>query len=151
MDREDAIRSDRARDVGALNLASTFLASFPPSVRSAQERKLASLARVREHGVLRVLVEQDGKGLLVRPQGELDVASAKTFEDVVREAIDSGVPVLLDLGGVSFIDSTGLRALFSMAAHSRTNGDRLRVLRGSEQVETAIEVSGVARSLPFAD
>jgi anti-anti-sigma factor len=50
---------------------------------------------------------------------------------------------------VSFIDSTGLRLLVFAAARSHSNGDRLRMMRGSEAVERVLLVSGLEQSLPF--
>ena len=71
-----------------------------------QERELASLDRVCEDGLLTVRVEQEGNELVVRASGELDIASAKRLEGELLQAIDSdAAAVVLDLGGVSFIDS----------------------------------------------
>jgi anti-sigma B factor antagonist len=143
--------SDRDRDTGELSLASTFLASFPPSEGSTQERQLASLPRVREEGVLTTKVGEEGNELVVRASGELDVASAKTFEDQVRRAIDSEAStVVLDLEGLTFIDSTGLRTLLMAAELSRSKARRLRV-RASKEVRRAVEVSGVEDSLQLGD
>jgi anti-sigma B factor antagonist len=142
----------RARDAGALNLASTFFASFPSTARPTQERELASLDRVCEDGVLEVHVEQDGNELVVRASGELDIASAKLLADELRTAVDSEASVIvLDLKGVSFIDSTGLRALVLAGAHSRSQSDRLGMLCGSGPVQKALKVSGLERSLPLID
>jgi anti-sigma B factor antagonist len=108
--------------------------------------------RIREDGRLAVRVEQDGEELLVRAFGELDVSNAKTLEGELRRAIGGDDPgVVLDLSAVTFIDSTGLRALLLMAKHSLRNGGRLCLLRGSDPVDRAIEVGGVERLLPLAD
>jgi anti-sigma B factor antagonist len=142
--------SDRDRDTGELSLASTFLASFPPSERSSQERRLASLPRVREEGVLDIRVGEEDRALTLRASGELDVASAKTFEDELRQAIESGASmVVLDLEGLTFIDSTGLRALLMAAELSRSKGLRLRVIRASKELRRVVEVSGVEDALPL--
>jgi anti-sigma B factor antagonist len=144
--------ADRARDVGALNLVSTFLDSFPPFARLTQERELASLTTVRKDGLLTVSVEPAGALLMVRAEGELDIASARLLEEEVREAVDSGAStVVLDLSGLDFIDSTGVRALLSIAEHANRSGDGLRMLHGSERVATVLELSGVAPLLPLAD
>ena len=143
--------SDRDRDTGELSLASTFLASFPPSERSSQERRLASLQSVREEGVLDIRVGEEGKELTVRANGELDVASAKSFEDELRQAIESGAsPVVLDLEGLTFIDSTGLRALLMVAELSRSKGRPLRI-RASKELRRTVEVSGVENALLLDD
>ena len=143
--------SDRVRDVGTLNLASTFLASFPPRRVWRQERELASLTRVCEDGVLSVQVEPRGGELVIRASGELDIASVKRLEDELSRALDSDASaVVLDLGGVSFIDSTGLRVLLLAAKLATANGKPLSMVRITEPVREVIALSGVERSLPLA-
>ena len=106
--------------------------------------------RSREDGQLIVRVEQDGEALAVRAFGELDLSNAKTLEEELRRAIGGGASrVTLDLGGVRFIDSAGLRLLLLMARHSLGNGDTLRLLRGSAPVDRAIELGVMDGSLPF--
>ena len=108
--------------------------------------------RIRKDGQLTIRVEQDGEELLVRAFGELDLSNAKTLEAELGRAIDGDAPgVVLDLSAVTFIDSAGLRALLLMAKHSLRNGGRLCLLRGSDPVDRAVEVGGVASSLPLAD
>jgi anti-sigma B factor antagonist len=143
--------SDRHRQRGALHLVSTFLASFPPTARLAQERQLASLPRVREDGSLIVRVERDGRGLTILALGELDIASSKLLEEELVAAFGSGSSdVVLDLSGISFIDSTGLRVLLIAVKLSATNGTALSMVDASEPVREVIEVSGLKRSLPLA-
>jgi len=60
--------------------------------------------------------------------GELDIASAEIFEAELKNALQSDASaVLLDVGELSFIDSTGIRALLIAAGLSEANGRRLRV------------------------
>jgi anti-anti-sigma factor len=111
---------------------------------------MASSDRILKDGVLRVRLEPNGKELVVRVSGELDIASAKTFADELRQASDSDASaVILDLSEVSFIDATGIRALVFAAARSRSNGDRLRMRRGSASVVRALAVSGLEQTLPL--
>jgi anti-anti-sigma factor len=143
-------RSDRSRDVGGLHLVSTFLSSFAPTARWSQERQLASLDRICEDGVLTVQVEPKGNELVVRASGELDIASAKRLEDALEQAINSDASaVVLDLGGLSFIDSTGLRVLLLAAKLSATNRTPLRMVGAREPIREVIDVSGLEHSLPL--
>lgn len=113
---------------------------------------MAILDRELESGGLGVQLEQQGERVVVGAWGELDVASAEKFEEKLRQAIKgSAFGVILDLGGVTFIDSTGLRVLISAAALAHGIGRELIVLRGSEQVKQVIETSGVEDLLPLAD
>jgi anti-anti-sigma factor len=110
------------------------------------------LDRKPEAGGLDVQLEHEGGAGVIRAWGELEIASAKAFETELRRAIRvSSSGVILDLGGVTFIDSTGLRVLISAATLSHTCGHELRVLCASAQVKYAIETSGVEDLLPLAD
>ena len=108
--------------------------------------------RIREGGLLTVRVKHDGEELLVRASGELDLSNAIVLEGELRRAIATRPSeVILDLSAVTFIDSTGLRMLLLMAKHSRNNGDRLSMRRGSESAERAIERAGLDSLLPLVD
>jgi anti-sigma B factor antagonist len=101
---------------------------------------------------LTVDVEQDGDALAIRPSGELDLSTTQILDAELRWAIEGdAAKLILDLSELRFIDSAGLRLLVFAVAHSRTNGDRLRMLRGSGAVARALQVSGLDHSLPFID
>jgi anti-sigma B factor antagonist len=110
------------------------------------------VGNIREDVGLTVRVEQDGEALVIRPAGELDLSNTQTLDAELRGAIDDHASeVILDLGGLSFIDSSGLHLLVFATAHSQANGDRLRMRRGSAPVERVIQLSGLDGSLPFID
>jgi anti-anti-sigma factor len=105
--------------------------------------------RIREDVGLTVRVEQDGEALVVSAFGDLDLSNAKTLEAELRWAIAGDASgVILDLGGVSFLDSAGLRVVLLMARQSLRNGGRLRLLRGSAPVERVVDESGMRHLLP---
>jgi anti-anti-sigma factor len=113
---------------------------------------MAILDRELEAGGLGVQLKQQGERVVVGAWGELDHSSAKEFEARLRQAIrGSAFGVMLDLGGVTFMDSPGLRVLISAAALAHGTGRELIVLRGSEQVKHVIETSGVQDLLPLTD
>jgi anti-sigma B factor antagonist len=92
---------------------------------------------------------EDGR-LTVALSGELDIATAPA---VVRcldghRGTHRG-PVLLDLRGLSFLDSSGLRVLIAADAYARSDGWALRILlRRSSPIRRTLEVSGLERMLP---
>jgi anti-anti-sigma factor len=105
--------------------------------------------RIREDVGLTVRVEHDGEALVVSAFGDLDLSNVKTLEAELRWAIAGDASgVILDLGGVSFLDSAGLRVVLLMAKQSLRNGGRLRLLRGSAPVERVIDGSGMRHLLP---
>ena len=92
--------------------------------------------RVSEDAKLKVRVEQDGEALVVRAFGELNLSTATALEAELRRAIAGDASeVILDLGGVSFIDLAALRGLILMAKESLRNGGRLRLLRATTREE----------------
>lgn len=113
---------------------------------------MATLDRKREAGGLDVQLEQEGERVVVRAWGELDLASTSAFEAELRRAIRaSEFGVVLDLGGVTFIDSTGLNALIAASTLCLTCRRELVMLRASAQVKQVIEISGLEDLLPLAD
>jgi anti-anti-sigma factor len=58
---------------------------------------------------------------------------------------------VLDLSGLRFIDSSGIRVLLLADARSRADANRLRLLRGQRQVQRALELCGLEDRLPFED
>jgi|SRR5689334_15039704 len=50
-----------------------------------------------------------------RLSGELDMASAPTLEEALRPVVDACKRLTLDLEDVTFLDSSGIRALVQLA------------------------------------
>ena len=101
-------------------------------------------------GNLGVRSEREGEALIIELVGELDLDGAPRLEEALREAEASdATSIVVDLGGLEFIDSTGLRLLV-MAAERCDNG-RFSLLRGPKQVHRVFEITDLVDRLPFAD
>jgi anti-sigma B factor antagonist len=70
-------------------------------------------------GIAVELVHRDGTGVLM-VRGDIDMDSAEFFSSAMERAVSLGVPVAVDLSGVTFIDSSGLHAL----VRARTSAPR---------------------------
>jgi anti-anti-sigma factor len=113
---------------------------------------MATLDRQREAGGLGVKLEQEGERVLVRLSGHLDLTSTDAFDAGLRRAVRwSDFGVVLDLSGVTFIDSAGLHALIGAWTLCLTSRRELVVLSASEQVKQMIELSGLEDLLPLGD
>jgi anti-sigma B factor antagonist len=87
-----------------------------------------------------VLAEDDAGGTVVHIAGQVDLATAADLEGRLRDALERRPgPVVLDLAGVDFIDSSGLNVL--LAAH-RSHPGRLRLGPTSRRVDRVLEISG---------
>jgi anti-sigma B factor antagonist/stage II sporulation protein AA (anti-sigma F factor antagonist) len=89
----------------------------------------------------------DGGGLRVAVRGELDIATAPRLEAALSDA--SAASVRVDLRGLTFTDSTGVRALLQATEDARAAGRDLR-FRLPEDGEARIVFveTGIARLLP---
>jgi anti-anti-sigma factor len=103
--------------------------------------------------LLNLKVEADGDSVVIRLFGELDISTAPTLKAKLQKALDGEASeVTLDLGGLSFLDSTGLRLLALASAHSKATAKSFRILRGKSQpVIRTLEVTGLDHSLPVVD
>ncbi len=81
--------------------------------------------------------------------GDLDLVTAAELERVVREEMRHA-PVLLDLRHLTFIDSSGLRALDGLARHSGGGGLRIDS-QLSDSVAQILELTGMMEILPLAE
>ena len=99
---------------------------------------------------LRCDVEQAGAAVVVRAAGELDVATLQSLAGPLG-ALDppDGRPVVIDLTGVSFMDSTGLRLLIAENERAHDGSLRIDVAAGSE-VLRLLELTGTLELLPVA-
>jgi anti-sigma B factor antagonist len=70
------------------------------------------------------------------------------LEDHAAVALDQGAdPLVLDVSGLSFMDSTGLRALLSNDDRARRDGRRLVVVNGSRAVDRIFALTNVEDAL----
>jgi anti-anti-sigma factor len=89
---------------------------------------------------------------LLRLTGELDMAGVDQFERLLTADLPPGVTTfVLDMRGLTFIDSSGVRALIMADERVRADGSRFMVIRGPERVNEVLEVTGVARRVELVD
>ncbi len=70
----------------------------------------------------RLHLEQRGRALVVRIEGEIDLSNADQIRDDVTNAVlHDAAGVALDLTATTYLDSSGIRLLFDLAQrlHSR--------------------------------
>jgi anti-sigma B factor antagonist len=102
---------------------------------------------------LEVNEEQLGDGTRrLALKGELDMVSAPEVSARLEElAAESGVAVRLDLSELTFMDSTGVRVIYTASRTLQDNGGRLEIVRPTGEPWRALEITGLHRILPFTD
>lgn len=80
---------------------------------------------------------------MIHAVGELDHQNCDELGVMIRETLDNGCStVALGLGGLDYIDSSGVRVLVKMAYDARRNGGSVRIDSISHQLHRVLETSG---------
>jgi anti-anti-sigma factor len=88
----------------------------------------------------------------VQPFGDLDLATVGRVEDQLSELRDSGVRrVVLDLRGLTFMDSTGVSLALRWSLEASRDGFDFALVRGEGMVQRVIELTGIEHHLTFVD
>jgi anti-sigma B factor antagonist len=84
--------------------------------------------------------------------GELDLASSAALDEELTKVAQSGVAqVIIDLRELEFMDSTGLSTLVKAHQRAEEAGQDLGLVRGPQQVQRLLSLTGVEERLTFAD
>jgi anti-anti-sigma factor len=107
-------------------------------------------ARASKLGSLALRSQRAGDVHVIELVGELDLDGAPRLEEELRRVEASDVEsIVVDLGQLEFIDSTGIRLL--VMACDRSAEGRFSLLRGPQQVHRVFEITDLADRLPFRD
>ena len=102
--------------------------------------------------LLDVDTREVGGWTVVAIRGQLDVATAPRFRQVLVEAqYGGGVDVVVDLAGLEFIDSMGLGVLVGALKRARSHDAQLVLAGASERIRHVLDLSGVAQVVRLAD
>ena len=97
-----------------------------------------------------VETEKVGTTLHVRLFGEFDLLAYDNVDEVLSDAQAHDQPdMVVDLRGLSFIDSSGIRALLRANLRAEEAGGTLKLLAGPANVQRVFEVAGLGTKLHF--
>ena len=76
--------------------------------------------------------------------GELDIATAPRLAAEVDAAVRPGTSIVVDLADVTFMDSSGLRAILAGHAAARAHGVRYGVISSGQAVQRVFDLTRMA-------
>jgi anti-sigma B factor antagonist len=101
---------------------------------------------------LRCEVARNGTVAWVRPFGELDLDSVHRVEAALDGLHEEGCgDIVLDLRGLTFMDSTGLRLVIRWDTAAREDGFRFSVVPGQEVVQRVFRLTGMEEHLTLVE
>jgi anti-anti-sigma factor len=97
-----------------------------------------------------VAIEARGDELWVLPTGDLDLAAAPDLGESLSLALRSDArAIVVDLRGLDFLDSAGLRVLVD--ACTGPDAGRVSLVPGNERVHAVFVLSALDRRLAFRE
>jgi anti-sigma B factor antagonist len=96
-----------------------------------------------------VTTRSSPQGALVTASGELDMATAEQFTSTLLDALSDGGAVTLDAADLTFLDSSGLRALDEVHRAALRTGTTFAIAPDFRPaVRRTLELSGMLTVLP---
>jgi anti-anti-sigma factor len=106
----------------------------------SRSKGLATVAaRVRPHP-FDVSLDDLGRVVVVRVQGEVDAATAPRVGEAVNRLLNRKRRVVMDLQDVDFMDLHGLAVLMRATRRARTDGGSFAIARPSSCVRRLVEL-----------
>ncbi len=81
---------------------------------------------------------------ICKPEGELDSYTVAAFRESLA-SLDYGSKLLIDLSGISFLDSTGLGALIGTVHRTREQSGKLAICSAKPNVSKLLKMTGFDR------
>lgn len=107
----------------------------------------------REQPELTVRFDAHARPPVLAVTGELDIGSAPVLREALLRLLggDTVDDVVLDLSGVSFVDSSGLAVLLMGARRWGASEARMLVRSASPTVQRLLDLTGVRRAFTFEE
>jgi anti-anti-sigma factor len=94
--------------------------------------------------------ELQGDNARLTLSGELDLATVPRVEEAVASVLAKGASrVVVDLSGLGFVDSSGLRMFITLNDRTASEGWTLGLIRPAEPSLSVFEITGAEENLPF--
>jgi anti-anti-sigma factor len=89
---------------------------------------------------------------VIELEGELDLAGANVLEqELATPEVEATGVIVLDLRGVNFMDSSGLRVIAVTLQDAQERGRRFALVPGAAQVMRVFDITRMRERLEFVD
>ena len=94
-------------------------------------------------------IKKTGTDAVIEVSGRLDTTTAPVLDKTIGENIPENTNLILELKGLEYISSAGLRVLLSAQKRMQKNGS-MKLKNVCEEVMDVFEMTGFADILSFA-
>ncbi len=95
---------------------------------------------------LNVMMTEDSEAQTLALEGEFDVYTVRGFRRELQKMGHATGPVIVDLSGVTFLDSSGLDALVCLAHQTHAHEEVVGVICPSTTLRRMMEIAGLHRT-----
>ena len=142
----DSVSIDVRRERGTRWTLVKFRPGHGPADRSIVDGGAVPPARSGE--AMDIEVTRSAAITVVAPRGDLDMAAADKMKGVLSGLVNEGaVKLLVDLGHVGYIDSSGMGALVATLKHARTAGGDLHLCALQDDVRAIFEMTRLNKAI----
>ncbi|MFZ2088830.1 MAG: STAS domain-containing protein [Desulfobaccales bacterium] len=99
---------------------------------------------------MQIFTNQEGDNVVVEVKGRIDAVTSPKLEEELQGWIDQGEKALImDLGGVEYISSAGLRTVLILARKLNGSGREIRFCGLKGMVQEVFTISGFNSLFPI--
>jgi len=93
---------------------------------------------------------KQGNVTILQVQGKLDAMNSPELDTRLTGLVESGIrQIAVDLAGIDYVSSAGLRVFLSAAKHLKQAQGKLALANPSAQVQQIFDIAGFASILPI--
>jgi anti-sigma B factor antagonist len=107
-------------------------------------------AEIVQVGTCELRIQQLGDCIVVRPTGEIDLSNSAALRGHLHDLVDRG-HVVLDLSGVSFLESTALGELITVHKRAADRGTGLHLACAYGIARRVLQMTGLDVHLGYHD
>lgn len=99
---------------------------------------------------LEIKVDSDAEKCVVTLEGEIDVYTAPRLKDSLVDVIEGGCSfVIIDMGNVAFIDSSGLGVLVGALRRAKEHSGAVRLVCTRDNILKIFRITGLDKVFPI--
>ena len=100
---------------------------------------------------MQITYESNNRDLIIRLSGELDHHAAREAMRTIDQWIEQAIPskTILDLGGLTFMDSSGIAVVIRTKRRMDAVGGTLMVVNIPRQAARVLDAAGLGRYIDF--
>jgi anti-sigma B factor antagonist len=98
---------------------------------------------------MNITIQESNGSVLISIEGNIESTTIRPFTDEIKNIIDLHKNVRVDLAGVNYIDSSGIRALLTLMRRLKEDNRTLMLINCSDNIKRILQLSSLQEILNF--